>query len=76
VEKPQVPDAVGIRALEGRRIEALVCRPFRAGRVLESIYRWFLHRLISSGASGAEEHFLESSILDLRSSFFSDCKIS
>ena len=62
MEKPPVPDAVGIRAQEGRRIEALVCRPFRAGRVLAGMYRWFLRRLISSGASGAEDHFLESSI--------------
>src|SRR5262245_11279893 len=49
----------GARALEGRRTEALVCRPSRARRVLEPIFRWFLHRLISLGASGAEEGFLE-----------------
>src|SRR5262245_16064199 len=50
---------MGTRDLEGRRTEALVCRPFRAGRVLAPIFRWFLHRLISTSASGAEEHVLE-----------------
>jgi hypothetical protein len=54
VGKPPVLEAIWIRALEGRLIEALVSRPFRAGRVWALISRWFLHRLISSGA---EEHF-------------------
>src|SRR5262249_24293530 len=50
---------MGTRALEGRRTEALDCRPIRAGRVFAPISRWVLHRLISSDASGAEEHILE-----------------
>jgi hypothetical protein len=37
-----VSNAMGTRVLEGRRTEALVCRPFRAGRVLAPISRWFL----------------------------------
>jgi hypothetical protein len=36
VEKPPVPDAIGTRALEGRRTGAQVSRPFRAGRVMSA----------------------------------------
>jgi hypothetical protein len=41
-----------------------------------SMSRWFLHRLISSCASGAEEHFPERHIFDPRSSTleFSSCQ--
>src|SRR5262245_38149673 len=56
----------GARALEGRRTEASVCRPSRARRVLAPIFRWFLHRLISPGASGADKRFLERYTLIVR----------
>src|SRR2546426_12515924 len=49
---------MGTRALEGRRTEALVCRPSRAGRVLAPIFRWFLHRLISKAPPARKNIFL------------------
>src|SRR6266498_2100849 len=49
---------MGNRALEGRRTEALVSRPFRAGRVLVPTPRWFLHRLISAAPPAQKMIFL------------------
>src|SRR2546422_5472881 len=49
---------MGTRALEGRRTEALVCRPSRARRVLAPIFRWFLHRLISKAPPARKNIFL------------------
>src|SRR6266511_2222950 len=77
MEKPPVTEAMETRVLDGRRTKAQVCRPFRAGRVWAPIFRWFLHRLLSASAFGAEPHFFvrkiaifypRSSILDPRSS--------
>jgi len=45
VEKTPVPDATELAPWKGRRTEALVCRPSRAGRVFAPVFRWFLHRL-------------------------------
>src|SRR5262245_20531835 len=58
-EKPPAPDAVGVRALEGRRTEATGLASFQGWKSFGANVPAVSPPANIRSASGAEEHFLE-----------------
>ena len=59
MEKPPVPEAMGIRALEGRRTEVTGLSPFQGWKSFGGYLPVVSPPANIRSASGAKEHFLE-----------------